>query len=351
MAYLGKYIRQMLTNKEEVTLPGFGSLVARKGKGAGESDGTIEPPGTIIAFNPEHPKDDGKLAALYASEENLDPEEARQQVLELVDAIKFKLDKGEPYVLNMVGEFSRDQDHRVLFRMDPDWVIDPELFGLSTLELLELEEEEEAEEAETEPKASAGIAEERFPTRSPKTVQPMKSKKRSAPSRAPVNKWRIIWIVVGSLIAVLVLLLLLPGNQNMEFGRDGIIFKDNESIVVPEDPLLDGNRDETKMEQHVAGEDSDPQTAEPETDLPGQEATPQVENRYFIIAGSFQGIPNATELQEKLKSAGFPAQIIITENRMYRVAVTSYSTKQAAVDDLSRIRSETGLPDCWVMIR
>ncbi|MEX2369793.1 MAG: hypothetical protein WD578_02215, partial [Bacteroidales bacterium] len=143
MAYLGKYIRQILSTQEPVILPGFGSLVPTEGKGVAGSEGKIEPPGTVIRFDATHPKGDGKLAEEYARGEQMDQEEARQQVLELVDAIKFKLDKGEKYELASVGTFTRDDDNKIHFRKDPNWVIDPDEFGLSSLELLELEDEPE----------------------------------------------------------------------------------------------------------------------------------------------------------------------------------------------------------------
>ena len=146
MAYIGKYIRQILSRQEAVTLPGFGSLVISQSSGVSSGAGRLDPPGVVIRFDAEHPRDDGKLAAEYTAGEQLDPEEARQQVLELIDAIKFKLDKGEKYDLDLVGTFSRDDDNRIKFSKDPNWIIDPELFGLPSLDLLELEEEEKAGE-------------------------------------------------------------------------------------------------------------------------------------------------------------------------------------------------------------
>ena len=116
MAYFGKYIRQILSRQEPVVFPGFGSLVMVRGKGINTDDSTIEPPGMIVKFDPNHPKSDGKLAEEYAKGEKIEHEEARQQLLELVDAIKFKLDKGEIYNLSLVGSFSRDDDNRVIFQ-------------------------------------------------------------------------------------------------------------------------------------------------------------------------------------------------------------------------------------------
>lgn len=349
MAYLGKYIRQILSRQEAVILPGFGSLVIRQGGGVSTNDGRIDPMGVVIKFDAEHPKDDGKLAGEYAKGENIDAEEARQQLLELIDAIKFKLDKGEQYDLDLVGSFSRDDDNRVRFNKDPNWIIDPDLFGLPTLDLLELEEEEKQTGQEsaqgtgvTQAKPSAEAA--------PIQKEPVAMKKKMA-DRAPVNKWRIIWIVIGALIIVLFLILIIP-NKNNEFGikvsKDGLVMKEN---IVGED-LQDAEEvnelhtDETEQaNEEVTGQESTDQDAEE------SQTTVETSNNYFIIAGSFAELSNATELMESLKAEGFPSEIIITESRLYRVSVQSYPEKQHAIDDLDRIKGHPGLGSCWVWSR
>lgn len=366
MAYLGKYIRQLLSKQETVTLPGFGSLVARQGKGISSESGGIEPPGIVIVFDAEHPRDDGKLAEAYSEGEGIEFEEARQQVLELVDAIKFKLDKGEVFTIEQLGQFSRDEEFRVRFKKDPNWVIDPELFGLSTIDLLELEDEEEADagevpgsrkgsgsESESGTQGSEATAADDTTTAT-KTPPPVK---RRTVKRKPVNKWKIIWIVVGSLIVVLILLLMIPGNQEMKFGREGIILRDTGEGAIPEDPLIEVPQgDRTGEARREADQDAaamDVETAASQAEDAGTpvktDAVP--EDRYFIIAGSFQGLQNASQLLDELQAKGYPSQIIITENRMYRVAVKSYATKQEAMEDLSAVRSGTGLSGCWVMVR
>ncbi|MEX2369794.1 MAG: SPOR domain-containing protein, partial [Bacteroidales bacterium] len=162
--------------------------------------------------------------------------------------------------------------------------------------------------------------------------------------RKQVNKWRIIWIVVGSLIAVLALILLIPTENGIEFGRDGIVIreKDSEKELLPSrDP------NESRIERETTG--SEEVEDSQEEDRP---VTPPVQqNKYFIIAGSFQSLPNATELMNDLKASGFPAEIIITENRLYRVSVSSFATKEAALRELPGIKNEPGLGSAWLMTR
>lgn len=385
MAYLGKYIRQILSRKEAVVLPGFGSLVLEEGKGLRQEDGKIDPPGAVVRFDATHPKGDGKLADEYAAGEQLDHEEARQQVLELVDAIKFRLDKGETYLLDMVGEFSRDDDNRVHFAKDPNWVIDPELFGLSALNLLELENEEAGkagegtvespgeageESAATAPKDNdlsksevAGKqqqAEQAGATSAGKekvtlhTSAPGKTNQKRKVQRKPVNKWRIIWIVAGSLIIVLTLILLIPSGNGLEVGKEGIIIRDTEvggetdggSVSGADDQQTPGT--DVQEDLGAAATESLQEQQEPEE---GPVQPPVQEYKYFIIAGSFRNLGNATELQDELKAAGYPAEIILTENRLYRVSVKSFATKQQALDALPSVKSNEGLANAWLLTR
>ena len=382
MAYLGTYIRQLLSNREPVVLPGFGSLVVAEGRGVAGDDGIIEPPVPVVRFDPTHPKGDGKLAGAYAAGEGIDPEEARQQVLELVDAIKFRLDKGENYKLDQVGVFSRDDDNRILFRRDPDWVIDPDAFGLDTLEILELEsgDAEGADVArgkeaggekhaggeryadgerhvgsgkyagrEKEPEVERAGTGKRVPEPVQKSAGATMEGSGKRVERKPVNKWKIIWIVIGSLIAVLVLILLLPTGNGIEFGREGIVIRDRQEAEGAEKlaPAV-----EKEMKEEKRKPPADEQVAEQE--LPADEPGDQPKapgHKYFIIAGSFQSLQNASELMNELKAAGFPAELIITENRLYRVSVKSYAERDQAIRELPRIKAESGMEGAWVMTR
>jgi len=391
MAYLGKYIRQILSKKEAVVLPGFGSLVPEEGKGVGSDDGRIDPPGAVIRFDATQPNDNGRLAEAYASGEQMDPEEARQQVLELVDAIRFRLDKGEVYQLDLVGEFSRDDDNRIHFAKDPNWVIDPELFGLSSLDLLELENEDAQETGEGKDKespgtskeedagrgpgaedsevreeetaaagaaeAAAGIAGERDRSEKDVSFRPPVSARTSPKGKEQpkrVNRWRVIWIVSGVLIAVLLLVLLIPSDNGLEVGRDGIIIRDTEIGNEGNDGTAGGAGQQPAMGTQ-AQDDLDAAATESlqeDEELDdGPVQPPVLENRYFIIAGSFRNLGNATDLSDQLKAAGYPAEIILTENRLYRVSVRSFATKQEALNALPALKTGEGLGNAWLLTR
>ena len=131
----------LLDERKRVILPGFGNLEVFVPEGTQTPSGKrINPPGTSIKFDTSFSKDDDVLAETMAAGEVLERDEAQQRVLELVDAVKFSLDKGEDFVLPEAGTFTKDADGKILFQADPAWVLEPDQYGLESMDLLELEE-------------------------------------------------------------------------------------------------------------------------------------------------------------------------------------------------------------------
>jgi len=332
---IGKYIRMLLEERKRVILPGFGNLEVILPEGTQTPSGNrISPPGTSVRFDTSFSKDDDVLAETLAAGEVLERDEARQRVLELVDAIRFSLDKGEDFLLPETGSFSRDADGKTLFQADPTWVLEPDQYGLESMDLLELEElpieEENDKETETASKAS------------PK-VTPL-----APPKPKPKNKnWRVIWVVAAALIVVLAVLILIPSEEGENGERKGLFSKKPDTEAVEQNEVSADQLDAESQDQVNASETDGP---EPETEAEVEKPLPIEEtNSFFIIAGSFNKLKNASELQDKLISRGFNAEVMITENRMYRVSVASYATKAEAEKGLAQIKSESGLKSCWLL--
>ncbi len=360
---IGNTIRQLLEEGKKVILPGFGNLeVIETGLGAPTSGKRIDPPGSIIRFDNSYSKDDSLVASTFAANASMDPEEAGQQVLELVDAIKFALDKGEPWAVEGAGTFSRDDDGKVHFQPEKGWVLEPDQYGLESVDLLELDDEPEVKEAVEQPEEKEKVPEqealdEKVPPVSlvspkPATAVTQKTTRSSAPvhepwkaekkSKSGVNLWKIIWIVAGSLVVILLALILIPSDKLQVFeGKDG-----TEQPAAGEHPA--GTVTEGSSQGDMETVDSEkPVVSEPEQSTPAEDLPP--EHKYFLIAGSFKHLGYASELQDKLKARGYHAEVMVTENRMYRVSVSSYATKVEAERELSRIKSVPGLESCWLL--
>jgi cell division protein FtsN/nucleoid DNA-binding protein len=333
---LGKYIRELLDAGKRVILAGFGNLELSKPDEAQSPSGSrIDPPGISVRFDSSYSKDDGLLSSAYAEGEGLDKDEAQQRVLELIDAIKFALDRGESYTLPETGTFSRDDDGKVRFQVDPAWLIEPDQYGLESLDLLELEDlppEEEGTESAQPEKAA--------------TVTPLAPPE---PKRRPM-RWRIVWMVVFLLIVVLAVLILLPPRQTEEGEGTKRFWNRNaaeEQVDLPADTSVEATE---TTEQKVEGEDMETPVVEEAREEVGEEPAPEeAAHQYFVIAGSFSNLGNASDLQDQLKQRGFEAEVLITENRMYRVSVASYATKAEGQQGLAAIKKQQGMESCWLL--
>ena len=69
---------------------------------------------------------------------------------------------------------------------------------------------------------------------------------------------------------------------------------------------------------------------------------------YSVVVGSFSVIANAEGLQQRLKNAGYAAQIVKNEERnMYRVVASTFSDKASAVQSRDQLRST--YQDAWLL--
>ena len=69
---------------------------------------------------------------------------------------------------------------------------------------------------------------------------------------------------------------------------------------------------------------------------------------YSVVVGSFSVRANADGLQQRLKDAGYDAQIVKNEDKnMFRVVASTYSDKGSAVSSRDQLRAT--YPDAWLL--
>ena len=73
---------------------------------------------------------------------------------------------------------------------------------------------------------------------------------------------------------------------------------------------------------------------------------------YSVIVGSFGLLSNAEGLQQRLKSAGYDAQIVKNEDRnMYRVVAATFDNKADAARSRDQFREQEAYKDAWLLSR
>lgn len=69
---------------------------------------------------------------------------------------------------------------------------------------------------------------------------------------------------------------------------------------------------------------------------------------FSVVVGSFSVIANAEGEQQRLKNAGYNAQIVKNEARnMYRVVASTFDNKADAVVSRDQLRNK--YPDAWLL--
>jgi cell division protein FtsN len=71
-------------------------------------------------------------------------------------------------------------------------------------------------------------------------------------------------------------------------------------------------------------------------------------NEFSVVVGSFGLLSNAESLYQRLKDAGYNAQVVKNEDKnMYRVVAASFANKSDAV--VSRDQLRNTYPDAWLL--
>jgi len=71
---------------------------------------------------------------------------------------------------------------------------------------------------------------------------------------------------------------------------------------------------------------------------------------YSVVVGSFGLISNAEGLQQRLRDAGYDAQIVKNEDRnMYRVVASTFDNKADAARSRDQFRAQEAYKDAWLL--
>lgn len=148
------YISEFLLKHETLNMPGLGKIKKTRTEARLENDG-IRPPESRLIFTPEEgADDDNPLAKDIVAGEDISLEEANQRFLEFIDDIKFAFNKGEAYTIEGVCTLLLDENNNVRLDQDPDFIGDPESYGLDSLGFEDKEkdpvEKQDVTEEETE---------------------------------------------------------------------------------------------------------------------------------------------------------------------------------------------------------
>ncbi len=130
-----------------------------------------------------------------------------------------------------------------------------------------------------------------------------------------------------------------------------------EKAKAQEQASTDNYGNTTQQEAVVAPVETQPVTQAPVVDNydnePVRRETVSVVNgsglkAYSVVVGSFGVKSNAEGLQQRLKNAGYDAQVAYNAgNNMYRVVASTYDSKASAVQSRNQLRANYA--DAWLL--
>lgn len=138
---LSKMVKELILDKDEVSLPGVGTFVAEMVPSVFSDKGyTINPPYKRLSFRQKGTGDDSLLISFYARCNNLDIETASRIIREFLHEMRHVLETRKSIVFPGLGKLRATRENYFFFVADEDLDIYPEGFGLEPISLKTHEE-------------------------------------------------------------------------------------------------------------------------------------------------------------------------------------------------------------------
>lgn len=209
-------LRELLPERETVSLPGLGEFVSVPMPATFSDRGrTIIPPYVKVSFLPTS-SDDGVLVDMYAAGNNIEADAAQTIVLGYLRELRETLEKVGTVVFPSLGTLRRTRRGDFLFIQDDDLDIFPDFFGLQPISL------------RTEPKAAGASSEESHVLN--ETVLPREEPETVSEDTSRHFNWLALLIAVGVVAMVLAVFAVL-GRLAPEFV-DHILYSPEEYKIL-----------------------------------------------------------------------------------------------------------------------
>lgn len=85
--------------------------------------------------------------------------------------------------------------------------------------------------------------------------------------------------------------------------------------------------------------------------LGGLSASSVLSNRYYAVLGSFKDSANATRYMERIRTAGYPAELIVFRTGLTSVGACPENDPAVFLEMLGKIKGESFCPkDFWILV-
>lgn len=324
-------------------VPELGGFMAHHVEARYDSaDNVMLPPYRTLGFNPKLRLNDSLLAQSYIEAYDISYPEAMERIAGEVSELKQRLQNDGSYELNNLGVISLNEDGKYVFCPNEAGILTPELYGLSTVEIVPLKENSSA---------SAAIEVE---TRTVETENVIEPKQNIASDESTTKtifdeganekttSHTLIWNVVAVAAVVFAFFLISPPlGTNIQRGMvKSEINTDLLHRIMPKD-VEKGTI--TKLQKAPSSQKSVAKKAEEKTEKEANEV-------YFcLVLASHVTVKNAQSYVNEIKKAGFDKASVLENKGATKVIYGQYASESEAYNALNSLHSNTYFKNAWVL--
>jgi nucleoid DNA-binding protein len=314
------FIRELILLNECVILRGVGGFETKYKHASFKENGkAITPPSKQIHFRPELLVDNGVLEKHISDSTGLNRSKASDEIDNFVQEFYNEIRQSKKIILKGIGEFSMDENSKLHFRELDDEIYLADSFGL---EILDIEGKPKVTKTDQKPELTPVI-----------------------PQKRRLTGW---YITIGILLLVISVTFIILISE--ESGRGIFNTQKGKAGTTKSHVIIFGPQQTKKPDslQRAIEKTIDNKTSIRNALAIDTLKKPAAQNRvvakqasgfsYYLIAGSFRNKRNADIMTEQLIREGFNSEIMATNDGYFRVVIGKFNERQAAIDELRRIR-------------
>lgn len=312
---IGLYISELLQDHDYVILPGVGAFFSNYRPAlVDEEMSIVHPPSREITFSPELKNNDGLLLNHMAHREGLTAPVAHGLLENLKDELHYRLDHGEPILLEYLGTLSREGGS---FRFVSETGTEsfPGAYGMNSIPLRKFEIP-----ADLQIQATPGI-------KTSSHVPPV--------WKSSGRKKHLLWFLIIPVAGLVVF----------------TWFRFRQAEPITSDATTEMAVQARIPEPVIHQEDSvraDSLQVNPQSQLP--EITHPATGMYYVIGGSFKDRENADKYCRQAISKGYEPKYLGEIGNFHVVAIGHYTTESEAVSHQNRILRQDSTAGTWIYL-
>jgi len=339
---LGELIAFLLRSNNRVSLPGMGAFVAKYQPAIiDEETLVISPPSKEISFSKAETWNDQLLEKLIAEREKISLEDASVKTIQLVKEIQNVLDKDGQYIFENFGILVKDDwEYNVIIEDNLNLL--PDAFGLEPETIQPAIPKKEIKITPIE-NTSATITSQSQNTPTKPIATPISSVKRRKKNTG------FLWIGIIVIVAITCTLLYLYTNLFSTIHTSSPVPSNNLATFQPDSSASDTSKVDTAEVANVEQVINTQTEKKKALYYEEPKNSSNAEKIFYIIAGSFTKMENAERLKSSLEKKGFKPEILTVDGPVYRVSMFSFTNRNRALEELTRLREENKQMNIWLL--